>query len=294
MRADVASKLRRAIETDGVDHAVVVLNVNDDLEPLLKTFTVADSHNRRLQDVAHVSRLVVAAESAAIVHSVQAQPNPGLVERIELADEVVVHADADDDMTRQAIDIVSALNPSATVSTDGSASLKVPSPSHWFTLSDARSRAQEQVTADTEYAQQRRRFLVHRPMHPGRLLSFLRDLPPGLWRLTGAFWDASRPAEVGFIDSVGSRISVRHAGTWLAAVPDERHPPGAVMTLKQRGQWDTTYGDRCQDLILSGHLGAVTQAARALAECLLTDDELVTPDEWSTLAQPTLWDLETT
>jgi G3E family GTPase len=293
VRADLAVKLRKAIASDSPNHAVVVLNSSDALEPVLKTFTVADNHHRRLQDVAHVSRLWVMAEPSKVVTSVGPQPDGGLVERIELADAVVLMGmSSEPSMTPRAMQIVRALNPSATVRSNPQALFGKPAEDEVFQLRRARQRSQEQVTTDETACVRRSRFCAQRPFHPGRLQHALSNVPQGLWRLTGTFWSAARASDVAFVDAFGPQATVRHVGTWMAAIPQSERPAGAMEALFRDGAWDPVHGDRCQDLIVAGEPDAVDQMERALANCLLTAAELGAPETWPTLAQPMLWNSE--
>ena len=158
---------------------------------------------------------------------------------------------------------------------------------------DHRVGVPERVGTNPDLSYQTRRFLLHRPLHPGRFLGLLQLLPVGLWRLSGTFWVASRPADVGFVDVLGLRTSVRHVGAWLAAVPDACHSVSALLTLKQQGLWDSAYGDRCQDLVVAGRQHAVAETLQLLSASLLTDEELGEPAHWASLEQPSLWTLET-
>lgn len=77
------------------------------------------------------------------------------------------------------------------------------------------------------------------------------------------------------------------AGHWWAAAPREEWPtdPAAVAAIER--DWDPRFGDRRQELVFIGidmNAGAIE---RALARCLLTDEELAEgAAAWARLDDP--------
>ncbi|MCP4916120.1 MAG: hypothetical protein GY913_04285 [Proteobacteria bacterium] len=273
-RKDVATALRRVSDRGA---ALLVLSPSDDLEPVVKTFTVADDRGRVLGAQAALRNLVVAIDG-----------NPSfrrLHEQIELADVVLLIGAPEHE------ELVQALNPEARrVVVDRVEDVDARLlDGDGFDLAAARRRASES-TLDAPGAK-RSAFRAHRPFHPARLHGLLERDWPGVCRAQGVFWVASRTAHAAFLDVAGDDKATAYAGRWWAAVPPDQRPTGPAFEQHMQG-WHPAFGDRVQDLLLAGRPESVDRLEEAFARCLLTDEELETPKSWGSLPHPFPWPQE--
>jgi len=137
-------------------------------------------------------------------------------------------------------------------------------------------------------------YRVYRPFHPQRFWDWFNADHPGLLRVKGLIWLATRNLLVGGVSRTQWQNSCGAAGIWWAALPREEWPqePDALMRMQET--WREPYGDRRQELIMIGDPSLLsTTMRRQLDACLLTDDEFARPvNEWSTFPDPfPAWDV---
>jgi G3E family GTPase len=138
-------------------------------------------------------------------------------------------------------------------------------------------------------------YRVHRPFHPERFWDWFNANHPGLLRVKGLIWLATRNLLVGGVSRTRWQNSCGTAGIWWAALPREEWPQEPEALMRMQETWREPYGDRRQELILIGEAELLsTTMRRQLDDCLLTDEEYARPvKEWATLADPfPAWDLE--
>lgn len=134
------------------------------------------------------------------------------------------------------------------------------------------------------------RWRARRPVHPQRLADALAKVMRGVVRSRGHPWLSSRPDSVVTWRSAGAHLDLREAGRWLeqeetrawqAATPQRR-------TLAS-WFWHDCYGERRNEIVLTG-VDLDKQATRlALDEVLLTDRELAQGrDAWAAVPGPLL------
>jgi G3E family GTPase len=135
-------------------------------------------------------------------------------------------------------------------------------------------------------------YRAQRPFHPQRFWNWFNAPHAGLVRAKGIVWLATRNLLVGGVSRAGRQNSAGAAGIWWAALPREEWPtdPGRLMEMQKT--WREPYGDRRQELVLTGLRGPTGDAARKLNLCLLSDAEFAQAD-WRGLPDPfPAWDLE--
>jgi G3E family GTPase len=138
-------------------------------------------------------------------------------------------------------------------------------------------------------------YRVPRPFHPGRFWDWFDANHPGLLRVKGLIWLATRNLLVGGVSRTRWQNSCGAAGIWWAALPREEWPQDPAALTRMQETWQEPYGDRRQDLVLVGDPVLLsTTTRRELDACLLTDEEYARPlDEWAALTDPfPPWDLE--
>jgi len=135
-------------------------------------------------------------------------------------------------------------------------------------------------------------YRAQRPFHPQRFWDWFNAPHPGLARVKGIVWLATRNLLVGGVSRAGRQNSAGAAGIWWAALPREEWPEDPARLMEMQATWSEPYGDRRQELLLIGLAGRTSDAARKLNLCLLTDEEFARPD-WRGWPDPfPEWDLE--
>ena len=122
-------------------------------------------------------------------------------------------------------------------------------------------------------------FRDRRPFHPERLFEVCQhNLGTGLYRTKGFLWLASRPGDVLLWQQSGSQIALEFMGWWraeLALNRDGKLLPEEVEHLCHRLRTaDPVFGDRHNELTLIGLPAARDVFARALQDCLCTEEEV--------------------
>jgi len=138
-------------------------------------------------------------------------------------------------------------------------------------------------------------YRVHRPFHPARFWEWFNAEHPGLLRVKGLLWLASRTLLVGGVSRTRWQNSCGAAGIWWAALPREEWPEDEAALKRMQETWHEPYGDRRQELVLIGDPIWLAKSGRAqLDACLLTDEEYAKPvQEWGKLPDPfPEWDVE--
>jgi len=136
-------------------------------------------------------------------------------------------------------------------------------------------------------------YRAYRPFHPQRFWDWFNADHPGLLRVKGLVWLATRNLLVGGVSRTHWQNSCGGAGIWWAALPREEWPqePEALRRLQEN--WREPYGDRRQELVLIGGAMQLAIITRQLEACLLSAEEYARPvEEWKILPDPfPAWDL---
>lgn len=136
-------------------------------------------------------------------------------------------------------------------------------------------------------------YRAHAPFHPARFWDWFNAEHPGLLRMKGLAWLATRNALVGGISRTRWQNSCGGAGIWWAALPREEWPPEVETLARIRETWREPYGDRRQELVLLGEAANLSAITAGLNRCLLTREEFAhSPREWLALPDPfPAWDV---
>lgn len=137
-------------------------------------------------------------------------------------------------------------------------------------------------------------YRVYRPFHPERFWNWYEGDHPGLLRVKGIIWLATRNLLVGGVSRTRWQNSCGAAGVWWAALPREDWPEEVERLNKMQETWREPYGDRRQELVLVGDAKQLAVLPKQLDACLLTADEYAKPvKEWGQLPDPfPVWDLD--
>jgi G3E family GTPase len=293
VRGDLMSKIRRIAEEGLADHIVIQTGRGSDLTTLAKTFTVADGSGSVLSHVARFQNLVTVIDARSFSSTLQSSSARELIDRIELANVIVLEGTADlsSDEKERVRCAAEALNSDVEIaeSDDEGFSLSSVQAKEPFDLNAGQRRSLRYArdsNVDPSSLVVRFDFQERRPFHPGRLHSFLAEDWPGLLRVKGSFWMASRPDQAGSIDVAGSSRITSFDGMWWSSVPAHRRPDSPEFRQYMKKIWHPEFGDRHHDLAIVG-VGLDEEELRVrLDQCLLTDEELVEPSLWSTMPDP--------
>jgi G3E family GTPase len=138
-------------------------------------------------------------------------------------------------------------------------------------------------------------YRAYRPFHPGRFWDWFNADHPGLLRVKGLVWLATRNLLVGGVSRTRWQNACGAAGIWWAALPREEWPGEPEALRRMQETWREPYGDRRQELVLIGDGAQLSgPTRRQLEDCLLTDEEYARPvKEWAAWPDPfPAWDLE--
>lgn len=120
-------------------------------------------------------------------------------------------------------------------------------------------------------------FRDSRPFNPDRLWQYIRhDWPKGVIRSKGIFWMASRPDEAILWSQAGGSMKAEIYGRWWAAVPQDkrlRSPAYLENKVLLEAKWDSTWGDRLNEIVLIGHNLNREKIEYELRCCLNNDAE---------------------
>jgi G3E family GTPase len=137
-------------------------------------------------------------------------------------------------------------------------------------------------------------YRAYRPFHPERFWNWYNAEHPGLLRVKGIIWLATRSLLVGGISRTLWQNSCGVAGVWWAALPREDWTEDPKELMRMQETWREPYGDRRQELVLIGDAAQLSALTKHLDTCLLTADEYARPlKEWSSFVDPfPQWDFE--
>ena len=136
-------------------------------------------------------------------------------------------------------------------------------------------------------------YRAYRPFHPARFWAWFNADHPGLLRVKGLVWLATRSLLVGGVSRTHRQNSCGGAGIWWAALPREDWPSETEALRRMQETWREPYGDRRQELVLIGEAAPLAAVTRGLDACLLNAEEFARPlRDWSSLPDPfPAWDL---
>ena len=113
------------------------------------------------------------------------------------------------------------------------------------------------------------------PFHPERFWQMISQRWDGVIRSKGSFWIASRPDLMGVWSQAGGSCSAHFSGQWLASLPQEDWEFETEEDYQSfLGEWDETFGDRQQEIVIIGKDMNKAQLSSDLDSCLLTSKEL--------------------
>jgi len=321
LRDDLLAEVTRLAREDRFDYLLIESTGISEPMPVAATFAVRDEDGFCLADVARLDTMATVVDAAALLADYQSSDFIGdrgeslgdedersvvdlLVDQIEFADVVVLNKTdiATEAQRRAARSVIAALNPAAHVveAVRGHVPIGEIVGTRRFDFDRAAQSAgwvrelQGIHTPETEeYGIRSFVYRRRQPFHPQRLLALFHDDWPGVLRSKGWFWLASRPDFVGELAQAGGALTHKAIGLWWASERAGDGPSDPQDRAAVRQMWDTTYGDRRQEIAIIGiDIDQAALTAR-LDACLLTEAECAAgPLAWQRLPDPfPAWEL---
>jgi len=320
LREDLLQEVTRLAADGRFDYLLIESTGISEPMPVAATFDFRAEDGTCLGDIARLDTMVTVVDAANLLKDFSSTDLLGergetagdgddrslaglLTEQIEFANVVVLNkaSEVDAERLRTLRGLIHALNPTArVVEADwGRVPLSDVFDTGLFDYEEAQSYAgwaQElsdmktgRVVSEADtYGVSSFVYRARRPFHPERLMRLIRGELPGVVRIKGFFWLATRPDYVGELQTAGAITRHGLHGRWWAAVPRERWPEDPGFREMLAPLWDPDYGDRRQELVFIG-IGMDEAALRArLDSCLAGDtgDTRYAPDRFRHLKDP--------
>jgi G3E family GTPase len=315
LREDLLQEVARLAREGRFEYLLVESTGISEPMPVAETFTFEDDQQRKLAEVARLDTMVTVVDALNFLHEVGSRDDfrrRGLaaeaddertvadlhIDQVEFADVLVVNK-ADlvnpEELARLEA-ILRHLNPDARIirAVFGRVPPECVLNTGLFDLDKAKrapgwlkEMRGEHVPESQEYGVRSFVYRARRPFHPVRFAQRLERPWPGVLRVKGFTWLATRMDHVGFWQQAGPVSHTGSTGLWWAAVARERWPTTARGLARIRGNWEEPFGDRRQELVFIG-AGLVPDAVRReLDACLLTDAEMAAGSRgWTELPDP--------
>lgn len=299
LRDDLLVEVRRLAEEKRFDYLLIESTGISEPLPVAATFEFRDEEEQSLSDLCRIDAMVTVVDAVNLLADYGSRDflsdrgetaGKGdertlvdlLVEQIEFADIVIINkmSDVTDGQRAEVRRVVRGLNADARIlEADFS---HVPLEAIMDTGLYSEERAQTHPlwhkelydfashTPETEeYGVRSFVYRARRPFHPAKLHVVLNEGFKGVFRAKGHFWIATRPDWLAELSIAGKITRTEGLGRWWAAVPKERWPRDRESVEFVRQHWNSTWGDRRQELVFIG--GADMDEAeirKTLDDCL--------------------------
>ncbi|PZR39460.1 MAG: GTP-binding protein [Azospira oryzae] len=121
-------------------------------------------------------------------------------------------------------------------------------------------------------------FRDHRPFNPDRFWKYVQDQwPSNVIRSKGVFWLASRPDHALLWSQAGGSIRSEVYGKWWAALSAKQRAMSPAYIENQdfiQKKWNTTWGDRLNELVIIGQHLDKEKIKSDLESCLCNEAEI--------------------
>lgn len=319
LREDLLKEVRRLAEEGRFDYLLIESTGISEPMPVAATFDFRTEDGESLLDVATLDTMVTVVDAANLLRDFSSADflrDRGelageddsrtlvnlLTEQIEFANVIVLNkvSEVSEEQRIQLRGLIAALNPQASVvETDyGAAPLDSIFDTGLFDHAAAENYAgwaQELYDLKTKHVESEAEtygvksfvYRARRPFHPARLMKLIRGKLPGVIRAKGFFWLATRPDWLAELQIAGPMIGYQPHGRWWASVPRERWPDSGEFREMVADLWDSSYGDRRQEIVFIG-IGLDEVGIRELLDdCLVGDDGAAyRPEAWRHLTDP--------
>ena len=300
LRDDLLKEVTKLASEGRFDYLLIESTGISEPLPVASTFDFRDEQGFSLGDVAKIDTMVTVVDAAHLLkdysssdfladrgESLGEDDNRPLVQllvdQIEFADVIILNKT--DIVSPDQLDIVRklvrSLNPDADIveSAFGNVPLERVMGTSRFDFEKAHEHPlwakelygfADHTPESEEYGIESFVYRARKPFHPEKLHRFFNSPWPNVVRAKGHFWIATRPDWVGEVSQAGALVSQQGMGTWWGAVPKERWPDAQGLETYLEKVWDTTYGDRRQELVFIG-IDMDQQQITAQLDACLTD-----------------------
>lgn len=139
---------------------------------------------------------------------------------------------------------------------------------------------EEHVPESEEYGISSFVYRTKKPFDPARFWNFIHEkFPHNVIRSKGLFWIASRPDQAMVWGQAGGSLRADSAGVWWSSMSfDERFQNPTFLQNQEEieSDWDSTYGDRKNEIVFIGQHMNEAIIRKELDKCLSTAQELAT------------------
>jgi len=116
------------------------------------------------------------------------------------------------------------------------------------------------------------------PFDPARFWKYVQHkFPRNIIRSKGLFWIASRPDQALVWNQAGGSLRAESAGVWWSSMPKNQRIQYMAYIENQEhieSNWDSTFGDRINELVIIGQEMDEKKIQEELDACLSTEEEL--------------------
>lgn len=301
LREDLLREVSRLAREGRFDYLLIESTGVSEPLPVAQTFSFEDEDGESLLDMTRLDTMVTVVDAGTFLEQFQgggtlaeqematgADDERGLAdlfaEQVEFADVLVLNKIdcVDEDRAAEVEGVLRALNRTAEIvrCSYGQVPLERILNTGRFDMEHAMQSAgwvheleSEHQPETLEYGIGSFVFRSPRPFHPARFWAFLHREYPGLLRVKGYFWLATRPEVVGHWSVAGGRGMVSPAGYWWAAADRAYWPQDDESVALIREKWQEPYGDRRQELVFIGQGLPEVRMRAQLESCLLSKEE---------------------
>lgn len=318
LRDDLLAEVKSLAEAGRFDYLLIESTGISEPLPVAATFAFRDDGGFSLDDIARLDTMVTVVDAASLVKDYNthdylrdrgemadegdARSIAGLlVDQIEFADVIILNKvdAASEAELAQARQIIRSLNAGAELieTSFSGVDLDRVLDTGRFDFERAHEHPlwfqelfgfEEHQPETEEYGISSFVFRDRRPFDPAKLHALLAKNWPGVVRMKGFFWIATRPQWIGEVSRAGSLLSVKGAGGWWAGVPEENWPEDTETREAIRALWDPVFADRRQEIVIIGTGMDETVIRADLEACLIGDKDTpqFEPAAWTRLEDP--------
>jgi G3E family GTPase len=316
LRDDLLLEVRKLSEEGRFDYLVIESTGVSEPLPVAATFSFRDEEGQCLGDSSRLDCMVTVVDAVNLMNDYSSQDflaDRGetasedddrrlvslLVEQIEFADVVIVNKASAVSAEQLALvkQVVASLNADARIIEADYAKVDLDKILDTGLFDDEKAEMHplwakelygyaDHRPETEEYGVESFVYRARRPFNPSRFYDFLTQKGlDSVIRAKGHFWLATRPDYLGELAVAGSQTITARMGRWWAAVPKNRWPEDGSFEEFVLKHWDPKWGDRRQELVFIG-IGMDEARIRCELDTCLVEEEIFTPDRWSTLSDP--------
>ena len=317
LREDLLEEVTKLAQTRRCDYLVIESTGISEPLPVAETFTFADENGVSLSDVASLDTMVTVVDAVNFLNDYdeakylqetgealgdddERSVADLLIEQVEFADVILISKTdlVDESDIERLTSIIKTLNTEAKIVPITRGHIKIDEVLNTGLFSFERASHApgwlkemrgEHIPETEEYGISSFSYEARRPFHPEKFYQFLHSTEQfgKLIRSKGYFWLATRPQFSGQWSQAGGIAHYGFAGMFWMAVPKENWPTDSDSLAAIDQLWVEPFGDMRQELVFIGQDLDQAGMTKALAECLLTEEEVSRGQTfWTSLPDP--------